>query len=450
MSSVPIPLIAAYQPAATLIWRRGEAVSQRAFLRHAVALAQQLPAGGYAVNLCRDRYYFLLGFCAALMRGTTNLLPPNRQPQTVREIAGQYPGSYCVIDTVSAIDVGDSAEDFGLAAINIATAIPGTLSPDDEPMVADIPGIQLAAIAFTSGSTGKPVANEKHWYTLCGTAAMLAQRFAPPGSPRPGIVATVPSQHMYGLEMTIMMALQGNCAIDSGHPFYAEDVAAALAALAAPRLLVTTPVHLRHLLGSGLAMPVVERLVSATAPLSRDVASAAEALFAGTVDEIFGCTEAGSIATRHTASEEDWRLLDGMTIAEHQGVIQVTGPQLPAATALQDRMQLRGPDRFRFLGRSADMINVGGKRASLGDLAAKLQALDGVSDCVVFMPRGAQRPAALVVSDLSTRQIARLLARGIDPVLLPRPIKKVAAIPRNETGKAPDKLLQQALGWCDE
>jgi acyl-coenzyme A synthetase/AMP-(fatty) acid ligase len=377
------------------------------------------------------------------MRGATNLLPPNRQAQTVREIAGQYPGSYCVIDVI------DSDEDFGLATINIAAGLP---SPPDEPVLPGIAGAQVAAIAFTSGSTGKPVANEKHWFTLCGTAAMLAQRFAPPGSPRPAIVATVPSQHMYGLEMTVMMALQGSCAIDSGHPFYAEDVAAALAQLAPPRLLVTTPVHLRHLLGSGMAMPVVERLVSATAPLARDVASAGEALFTGNVDEIFGCTEAGSIATRHTASEEDWRLLDGMTIADRQGVIQVTGPQLAAATALQDRMLLLGPDRFRFLGRSADMINVGGKRASLSDLAAKLLEIEGVSDGVVFMPRGAQhqRPAALVVSDLSARQIARLLARRIDPVLLPRPIKKVAAIPRNETGKAPDRLLQEALGLGDE
>ncbi len=68
------------------------------------------------------------------------------------------------------------------------------------------------------------------------------------------------------------------------------------------------------------------------------------------------------------------------------------------------------------------------------------------------MPRGGhhERPAALVVSVLGGREIARLLAQRIDPVLLPRPIKRVAVIPRNETGKATVELLQRALGDMDE
>ncbi len=440
MSAASLPLIANYQPAALLAWHQGEAITQGVFLRRAVALAQQLPAGSFAINLCRDRYYFMLGFCAALMRGCSTLLPPNRQAQTVREIAEHYRGSFCV---------SDSGDDVGLEAINIAALNPQL---DDDPAMPGIPRQLLAAIAFTSGSTGKPVANEKPWFTLCGTAAMLAQRFAPAGSPRPGIVATVPSQHMYGLEMTVMMALQGSCIIDSGHPFYAEDVAAALARLPTPRLLVTTPVHMRHLVGSGLEMPAVARVVSATAPLSSEAASAAQSLLTGVVDEIFGCTEAGSIATRHTATESDWTLLDGMSITETLGVVEVAGPQLAAATALQDRIQVLGTDRFRFLGRSSDMVNVGGKRASLAELGSKLLELDGVSDAVVFMPRDDQhqRPAALVVSTLGAREIARLLAQRIDPVLLPRPIKTVAAIPRNETGKTTVDLLQQALDHVDE
>lgn len=440
MNPASLPLIANYQPAALLAWHHGEAVTQGAFLRRAVALAQQLPAGSFSINLCRDRYHFMLGFCAALMRGCSTLLPPNRQAQTVREIAGHYSGSFCV---------SDSTGDVGVETINIAALNPQL---DDDPVLPEIPRQLVAAIAFTSGSTGKPVANEKPWFTLCGTAAMLARRFTAAGSSRLGIVATVPSQHMYGLEMTVMMALQGNAIIDSGHPFYAEDVAKALARLPMPRLLVTTPVHLRHLVGSGLEMPAVARLVSATAPLSSEAAIAAQTLFAGAVDEIFGCTEAGSIATRHTATQSDWTLLDGMSITENRGLVEVAGPQLAAVTALQDRMQVLGPDRFRFLGRSSDMVNVGGKRASLTELGSKLLELDGVSDAVVFMPRGGQhqRPAALVVSVHGPREIARLLAQRIDPVLLPRPIKTVAAIPRNETGKTTVDLLQQALDPIDE
>jgi acyl-coenzyme A synthetase/AMP-(fatty) acid ligase len=194
-------------------------------------------------------------------------------------------------------------------------------------------------------------------------------------------------------------------------------------------------------------MPATQRVVSATAPLSVELARTGEQVFAGSVYEIFGCTEAGSIATRHTVDEDSWTLLDGMSMIEQRGAIQVKGPQLRYAASLQDQLQLQGHNRFRFLGRSTDMINVGGKRASLADLTSKLLQLEGVSDGIVFMPRGgeSQRPAALVVSDLSERQIARLLAERIDPVLVPRPLKKVARIPRNETGKATDQLLQEAL-----
>ena len=149
MSAASLPLIANYQPAALLAWHQGEAITQGVFLRRAVALAQQLPAGSFAINLCRDRYYFMLGFCAALMRGCSTLLPPNRQAQTVREIAEHYRGSFCV---------SDSGDDVGLEAINIAALNPQL---DDDPALPGIPRQLLAAIAFTSGSTGKPVANAK-------------------------------------------------------------------------------------------------------------------------------------------------------------------------------------------------------------------------------------------------------------------------------------------------
>src|SRR5690606_20573136 len=112
---------------------------------------------------------------------------------------------------------------------------------------------------------------------------------------------------------------------------------------------------------------------------------------------------------------------------------------------LQDQLQLLGPDEFLLLGRNADMINVAGKRASLADLTLKLLRIDGVEDGVVFLAnpeRNDERPVALVVSDLSEKVILQQLAKHIDAAFLPRPLRKVSALPRNETGKLTRAALQ--------
>ena len=65
----------------------------------------------------------------------------------------------------------------------------------------------------------------------------------------------------------------------------------ALAAVPAPRALVSSPVHLRTLVQADMAMPAADLLLCATAPLGRELAAAAEALFHGPLREIYGSTE---------------------------------------------------------------------------------------------------------------------------------------------------------------
>ena len=444
IASNPIALIGAYQPAATIAYHYGQPVSQHAFLQQVMALAQQLPGNGLVINLCRNRYRFMLGFGAALVTGSASILPPNRQPGTLDDIAESYPGVVCLHDEPGAASLVDLA----MPCVSVVGQQGPAIAISEPPLIAPT---QLAAIATTSGSTGQPVAHKKYWFTLCGTAMLLARRLVTVGE-HPTIVATVPSQHMYGLEMTVMMALQGGCVVDDGHPFYPPEIVESLQRLPGPRTLVTTPIHLRHLLGSPLQMPLVDQLVSATAPLDQSVATTAETRFGGRLDEIFGFTEAGSIATRRSSVEQVWTLLDGMRIAGKNSRASISGWQLPATEELQDWIEVIDEQHFRYLGRAADMINVGGKRASLAELTQKLLQIDGIIDGVVFLPDGEsnQRPAALVVSELEERQIFASLARSIDPVLLPRPIKKVGTIPRNATGKVTRDLLHQALRNCGE
>ena len=79
------------------------------------------------------------------------------------------------------------------------------------------------------------------------------------------------------------------------------------------RGLVTTPVHLRVLLAEASELPAADFLLCATAPLSPQLAIEAEARFAAPLHEIYGCTEAGQIATRRPTQTQEWRTLPGVS-----------------------------------------------------------------------------------------------------------------------------------------
>ena len=145
-----------------------------AFLGQVMHLAGSLPKQDYVINLATNRYTFLVGFCAAIVAGQCTLLPPNRQRETVRGIASEYPDSYIFEDA----DVADAAP---------VTAVP------------DIAADQLVAIVFTSGSTGESTGHPKYWETIRG-GALANQVSYGLGDGRVNMLATVPPQHNWGLE----------------------------------------------------------------------------------------------------------------------------------------------------------------------------------------------------------------------------------------------------------
>lgn len=428
------PLIYGYQPERALLWMDGAPVSQSRFLGAAIALADSLPNGAsHVLPLAHSRALFLLAFCAALLRGKPCLLPPAGHAAALAGLRLRYPQAMVISDQASH---ADAAFDLLLSARFDAADWPGT--------VPEIALDQLAAIAYTSGSTGTPQPQAKSWRALIATAEHACTRF---GS-RVQIAATVPPQHMYGLETTAMMALVGGCAIDAGQPFFAEDIRAALAGLPAPRMLVTTPVHLRALVAGKPALPPLALILSATAPLPLALAGAAEQLFVAPVFEIYGCTEAGSLATRRATRDENWRLYPGLRLVpDHDGHWLHTCYLPPVR--LDDDLEVIDPERFRLLGRSGEVVKVAGKRLDLGELTQALLAVPGVVDAAAFFPDGdavSLRPAALVVApDVSEHRILAALALQLDAVFLPRPLKKVLSLPRNAVGKLPRAALLQLL-----
>jgi len=443
-----LPLLHPMDADRVVAWRGGKPVNARQFLAHVRMVAARLPAAA-AVNLCEDRYAFLVAFCAVVMRGQTNLLPSSRAPQAVDEVMSAYPGCYALGEVALALAPPRYQQLPPLDAL----ALDMTDAEEAWPL---IPEDQIVAIGYTSGSTGTPSANKKTWGSFhasnAGNLAMLhavvAERF--------DVVATVPPQHMYGMELSVVMPLLGNVGVHAGRPFFPADVAAALASVPAPRVLVTTPVHLRVLVDSGIALPSIAAMVSATAPMPVALASAAEQRFGAPLQEVFGSTETCVFASRRPTVDEDWQLYDGVTLHPQPDGTTVDAPQLSAPIGLADIVSLSdGGRRFRLRGRHADMLEIAGKRASLADLTRRLLAIPGVLDGVVVQlddgdTLGVHRIAALAVApSLDEHIILDALRTAIDPVFLPRPLRLVGALPRNETGKLPRSALLELLQHRD-
>jgi len=256
----------------------------------------------------------------------------------------------------------------------------------------------------------------------------------------------VPPQHMYGLELSVLLPLRSRAAVHTGQPFFAADIAQALCDVAAPRMLVTTPVHLRALLREAPELPPLAAIVSATAPLDCALAAEAECRYATRVIELFGSTETCVIAHRRTSLDESWQLYPQIALYPQPDGTMVQAPYFVAPTLLQDVVELLPDQRFTLCGRNSDLLEVAGKRASLADLTRRLLAIPGVEDGVVFcldVEAGAvNRLAALVVArGLGEADILDALRRSIDPVFLPRPLRCVEKLPRNATGKLPRAAL---------
>ena len=248
---------------------------------------------------------------------------------------------------------------------------------------------------------------------------------------------------MYGMELAVLLPLLAGFAIHAGHPLFPADIAEALSEVPAPRVLVTTPVHLAALLRAGIDLPPVDVMVSATAPLSRDLARDVEARFGTRLLEMFGSTETCVFATRRTAVEDTWHPYPGVRLEPAADFTRVSAPWLAGEIPLQDVLEMRGDGRFLVVGRNADLVDVAGKRASLADLTARIAALRGVEDVHVLQPEepdsiGVRRVAALVVAPgAEPAELLEALRASLDPAFLPRPLLIVDSLPRNAVGKIP-------------
>src|SRR6266851_2645580 len=214
-----IPLIRNFDAGAAFAYRNRRPIRVEEFLGEVRRLADLLPDRRYVVNLCSDRYQFTVGLCAALLRRQVNLLPPNVTPDLLERLSVEYPDAYCLSN--GAVQPPLEIETF------LYRQTGNTVSAS----VPHIPGEQIAVIGFTSGSTGQPTPHPKSWGALAKSGLAEFERLGVAAYRNMSVLGTVPQQHSYGLESTVLMVMQGGLAMHAGRPFFPADICAELQAL---------------------------------------------------------------------------------------------------------------------------------------------------------------------------------------------------------------------------
>ncbi|WP_324012698.1 AMP-binding protein [Aeromonas hydrophila] len=320
---------------------------------------------------------------------------------------------------------------------------------------ATLPPERLSLTLFSSGSTGEPKAIPKAWPQLEAELrvqmALWGERLADTR-----VLASVSHQHIYGLLFRILLPLGLGRPFDRRSIDYPEQ----LALQTAPWCLIASPAFLSRL-DPAIAAAGCRLIVSSGGPLQPGDAQQARQLFGQLPVEIFGSSETGGIGWRQRHQvQTPWATLPGVEVrvGPEQGLL-LRSPFLPTAEwlACADRIALH-EGGFELLGRQDRVVKLEEKRVSLDEVEARLQGLAEVEAAAVLPLQQGQRQilgAVLVLSELGAARWAELgpgrfllalrqqLRPWLEPVALPRSVRRVEQMPVNAQGKRPWPQLKE-------
>jgi acyl-coenzyme A synthetase/AMP-(fatty) acid ligase/3-hydroxymyristoyl/3-hydroxydecanoyl-(acyl carrier protein) dehydratase len=451
-------ILARHEPESTIAFGMsglaGERTAERLLsdVARVVAVLPEASPGDPREILCvaADRYHFTVALLAAWQRGHRVALPPNAQHELLRTLSDGDAISLVIHDT-------DEMSGLDLRPL-LAEEVRATPAEPIE-LPAMFESRHLVSV-WTSGSSGEHQRHPKTAGQLFDEALTLAKHFEL--GPGTRIAATVPSHHIYGLLFSVLVPLLGGGAFLRDTPLHAGVIRAALEQTGAG-VLVSVPAHLRALriLDPG-QLPALTRVFSSGAPLPAATARMLGERFGLATTEVLGSTETGGIAWRIQGADETpsttlaWTPLPGVQVDRlDDGRLTVDSAFLDPRAArpwiTADRVEpakLGSPlrDGFRHVGRIDGVVKVGGKRIALAELERRLLDIPGVEDAAVAAvevdsARGQETLAAVVAPGHSVEQLRIELRRWLDPVVIPRRIRLVDALPREPNGKLTRKRL---------
>ena len=412
--------------------------------RASIELSKSLRDATAVCNLCTSRLSFLVTWLAALRSRALLVLPPSGGDADLASVLKSTPHPVIVADHSQPIHQSwrNSAERLIFPHVR-------QLSEEAAEDLAWQPDWNSTAILlYTSGSTRAPEPQSKTLLHLAIGAQVLgarvAREIAGGLSAVRRIVCSVPPQHMFGIEASVMLSLVHAIPVQEGRPLLPADVRQALGGSPATAW-IATPLHLRGLVRSGDVLSNCNLVLASTMPLTQPLAQQAEDLIGAPVLEIYGSTETGVLAMRRSARQATWEPVGGVRVESVADGTLAYGSHFHSPMRVADHIEIGATGSFRLLDRSTDMVKIGGRRASLAGLNLLLQDLPGLEDGVLYLPATTNPTERLCLiyagPTLNRAGVEQWLRARVDPAFLPRTFIRVDKLPRSESGKLPRQAL---------
>lgn len=395
---------------------------------------------GRKACVCSDKKEIIMGAILASLAGGPELVIPHALSAPVIEE---------IRKSLDCLLVADAAEETPFPGETVfLTGSRNTSLPTIEAFDPDRTMLSL----FTGGSTGKPKKWLKTPRNLFGEAVYLMNRFGV--SAEDLILSTVPPRHIYGLLYSVLLPFVSGAKVISDTPAFPNEIISAVERHSASAL-VSVPIHYRIMKAADFRLPSLKKAFSSAGALAGEDADYFYSRTGIAVDEIYGSTETGGIATRRLAlGEVAWNPFANVICRIEKSVLKVKSefisPDLPRDRngffTTSDRVRKEG-NSFVLLGRTDDIVKVAGKRVDLAEIQQAVKKLSGVGDARIFAVRsrnGRQNEiAALIAGGVEEGELRAGLSRLLEPHCVPRHIKIVRRLPSLPTGKLDREYLER-------
>ncbi len=347
-----------------------------------------------------DAYYFLVAVFALFQSRKKILFSANRQPEFIREIRTENVGFLNDCGAENSLQIPQAIEN----------SLPG------KPWESfDISSVR--ASLFTSGTTGVPKEIAKTGAQFENEANALAKRF---GKDLVGknFYTTVNHHHIYGMAFGIFVPISAGLPIRRFRLEFPEELERIVRE---PSVIVSSPAFLKRLAAS-CTKPIPFRTkpfwLSAGGVLPEDVENRVEELSGNGVQEIYGCTEAGAIATRRIREGASWHPIPSnrVSLAEN-GCLKIQSSYTDACGFVTgDLGTLAADGSFALLGRADSIVKIEEKRISLPEVENRLRQTGVVRDVRVVPMSGKRQflAATIVLNDEGVAKFKGLPKREIN------------------------------------
>ena len=328
----------------------------------------------------------------------------------------------------------------------------------------------MADVTFTtSGSSGAAKKIVRREADLLADAAALVAAFPEIWAERPTVMASVPVDHLYGALWRVRAPAHAGCLVVPETVISVEQLAAACARRKR-FLFIPTPSFLEKLLDHPDAAQLngaFAGIVTSGSLLRGETALAAAERLGACPLEVFGSTEAGTVAFRRRSEGELWTLAPDVSAStDADGRIVVDSPfAMSRPFTMSDAVAFADARRFRLLGRTDRRAKILETFVSLPDVEAAFESHPFVAACrAEATDEKVPRLGALIVLSEAGRgalasgthqtllaRLRRDLMPTLGPAAFPRRIRAVRTLPADARGKTTAEAVRAALAeFCRE